>query len=241
MSKQSEALSGRSPLDVELDRFFGAFDSYHIADLDSDTLHCYDQPGITWVMAGNGIWKVGINEEIKVMVKCFHATVPGLPLLRPAVMWQAYYTDAMPGRWLPHILAHARQQGNTEFHYLFAFTDTRISDHVGVMLPKQDGTAGRVCYEMPESITPTLDLHSHHRMPAYFSDTDDQDDGGLSVSAVIGRIHGMRPEIRVRLNCWGWHQEVPARLVFDHLGPFVDAYRDGLTRKESYRSGDNRL
>ena len=60
-------------------------------------------------------------------------------------------------------------------------------------------------------------------MPPFFSATDDADDLGLSVSVVIGTIF-TQPTIRCRLNVYGHRQAVPARMLFDQLGPFVDSY-----------------
>jgi hypothetical protein len=54
-------------------------------------------------------------------------------------------------------------------------------------------------------------------MPAYFSNTDDRDDGGLSVSAVVGKIFDT-PEICLRVNVYGHRMRLLVLDVFDRLG-----------------------
>jgi PRTRC genetic system protein A len=92
-------------------------------------------------------------------------------------------------------------------------------------VPQQKASAARVRYEMPEGIV-LADIHSHHQMPPFFSNTDDRDDTGLSVSCVIGHIYDA-PQILCRVNVWGHRQVVPALTIFDDLGPFCDAYNGG--------------
>jgi hypothetical protein len=77
-----------------------------------------------------------------------------------------------------------------------------------------------VRYEMPDRRA-LLDIHSHHAMQPFFSTTDDSDDTWLSASVVIGDIF-TQPSILCRLNVYGTRQIVPATLLFDDLGPFVD-------------------
>jgi hypothetical protein len=43
---------------------------------------------------------------------------------------------------------------------------------------------------------------------------------------VIGRLF-TRPEIACRLNVYGHRQRVPARLLFDGLGPFEETFFGG--------------
>ncbi len=53
-----------------------------------------------------------------------------------------------------------------------------------------DSTAAQVKYkmpELPEGATIAVDIHSHGRIPPYFSDTDNKDDaGGVKIAVVLG-------------------------------------------------------
>lgn len=73
-----------------------------------------------------------------------------------------------------------------------------------------------------------IEMHSHHEMAARFSATDDADEAqGFKIYAVIGRIFAA-PEIRVRVGCYGYLYEIPARDVFE----LSDGVRDARENKE---------
>jgi PRTRC genetic system protein A len=186
-------------------------------------------PGITWIWAANGIFKRGVNPDLDalIQVRAWSAsdTPPGLASLIPHVRHTAW-PGRLPGGFLAPLLENARRAGSGECvlqpiekHYAFVARD----DTIKVIAPPQRGTAGRVEYGVARGVT-LLDLHSHHGMPAFFSATDDQDDLGLSVSAVIGHIF-TRPEILVRINVYGQRQQVPALMIFDSLGPLYPKER----------------
>lgn len=187
-------------------------------------------PGIEWRIATNGVFKRGRSASVELQGRVcpIDTTIPGLRSLLPYVRWPTW-PSRLPGALLGPLLEDARRaaMGDTilrpiEKQYFFV-----ERDGVRVVAPRgQDASAVRVRYPMPASGTVLLDLHSHHGMRAYFSTTDDADDTGLSVSAVIGRIFD-RPEIVVRLNIYGHHCPIPAGMVFDSLGPFVDRYAGG--------------
>jgi PRTRC genetic system protein A len=186
------------------------------------------QPGLAWIWAANGIWKRGITEQLDILipVERFERSIPGLASLMPHVRWQAWPTR-LDGRLLAPLLSDACQAmaGATIVRPVEKQDFFVERDGLRVVAPHvQQGTAASLRYTMPVRGTILLDLHSHHQMDAYFSATDDADDTGLSVSAVIGQIY-TRPEIVVRLNVYGHRWPVPALLVFDNLGPFVDRFR----------------
>lgn len=186
------------------------------------------QPGITWIFAANGLKKRGVDQRLDLLV---HASglpaVPGLASLMPHVRFAGVHRR-LPSHFLSAALQHAQRCASTDLvarpieqQYLVVREAARLR----VLVPTQQATATQVRYQVPAGAQVLLDLHSHHDMPAYFSLTDDRDDTGLSVSAVIGRIFS-EPTIVCRLNCYGARQLVPATLIFDGLGPFRDGGSD---------------
>lgn len=185
------------------------------------------QPGITWVFAGNGVFKRGCDGQRDLLIRTGPAPeVPGLALLLPHVRYRSW-PHRLPGAFLPKLLADARGavrgerlQVPIEKQYFVVHRDGGPR----LIAPRgQDASPGRVRYAMPTHGAVLCDIHSHHELPAFFSSTDDHDDVGLSVSVVIGRIF-TQPEIACRINVYGSRQRVPARLLFDDLGPFFDVY-----------------
>ena len=91
-----------------------------------------------------------------------------------------------------------------------------------VAVPAQSASAGRVCYRGGDDPAVVLDLHSHHQMAPFFSSTDDGDEQGCRFYGVIGHIYS-DPAIRLRLGVYGDFMDIPARMLFEDLGPFEEA------------------
>jgi hypothetical protein len=147
----------------------------------------------------------------------------------------------IPASWLTRVLGHALKASGSvakmtlraltalrpieamyHFHYLPQQADGAPGCGWQVRIPKQVAKADLVDYWGGNEATVALDLHSHHEMPAFFSqDKDDKDELGARFYAVIGRIYS-RPEIRLRLGLYGKWVNLPATTLFEGLGPFVD-------------------
>lgn len=186
------------------------------------------RPGITWVIAHNGIFKRGVSAELDLLILVgLSWPVPGLVDVQPHVRFRPWATR-LAGSLLRPLLANAQQALDgrvvvrpVEKQYFFVADDQR---GLRVIAPRaQFGTPGSLAYMVPEGERILCDIHSHHGMDAYFSRTDDRDDMGLSVSVVIGRIY-TEPQIAVRLNVWGHRYRVPALAIFDRIDPFMDTY-----------------
>jgi len=213
---------------IDLAATFSSLTHHHIATPAAPLPE--PRPGITWIVGANGVFKRGVSDQLELLaaVELFQRPIPGLAKLLPHVRWRCW-PGRLDGRLLAPLLSDARQAmaGGTivrpvEKQFFFVERDGLrvVAPHV------QTGTPASLRYTMPVRGTLLLDLHSHHSMRAYFSATDDRDDNGLSVSAVIGNIY-TRPEIVTRLNVYGQHWPVPALMIFDQLGPFIDRYGGG--------------
>jgi PRTRC genetic system protein A len=72
-----------------------------------------------------------------------------------------------------------------------------------------------------------IEIHSHHRYAAFFSRTDDADEQGLRLYAVLGRLDEERPEVAVRVGAFGYFLPLPWEAVFAGTrAPFRDAQFD---------------
>lgn len=187
------------------------------------------EPGVSYLVAANGMFKRGITPELDIMipVETFRRPRPGLINLLPHVRWRRW-PRRLPTSFLTALLrdAQAACSGDVvvrpiEKQYFIVARE----DGPYLVAPRnQVASASQVRYTMPVSGTPLIDIHSHHAMPAFFSELDDRDDSGLSVSAVIGNIY-KQPEMLVRLNVWGDRLIVPITFVFDGTGPFREVAR----------------
>lgn len=128
----------------------------------------------------------------------------------------------IPGHLLREALADARQNIDLEFMYQFRFDAT--THRWTVTRPEQDQSRAHVGYSFdPAGIV--VDLHSHNRMPAFFSPTDDRDELGGRFYAVMGHLEQEPPELILRLGFYGhWLYNVPALAIFEDIEPFEEIY-----------------
>lgn len=70
----------------------------------------------------------------------------------------------------------------------------------------------RIDYRVPAMAvdeTVAVDLHTHGRLPAFWSAEDDRDDQGIKVAGVFGRLHEARPQACFRLVINGRYRPLP--------------------------------
>ena len=80
-------------------------------------------------------------------------------------------------------------------------------------VPYQETSTCGVRYERLTSTV--LDIHSHGTMRAFFSGTDDQDEQGLRLYMVVGRLDTLMPEIEMRVGVYGYFAPILLNEVFD--------------------------
>lgn len=79
-------------------------------------------------------------------------------------------------------------------------------------LPDQDRREGSVDYRVEDNTI--LDLHSHAGMGAFFSGVDNEDEQGMRLYGVVGRLNRSRPIIKLRAGIYGYYQPVDWGQVF---------------------------
>jgi PRTRC genetic system protein A len=81
-----------------------------------------------------------------------------------------------------------------------------------VVHPPVSASPGHITYGVPmmaadESLA--LDLHTHGRLPAFWSGTDDRDDTGIKIAGVFGDLHRRQPSAAFRLVLNGMYRALP--------------------------------
>ncbi|MBK9711525.1 MAG: Mov34/MPN/PAD-1 family protein [Kouleothrix sp.] len=216
-------------MSTDLAAVFASLQSYHVAR-PAEPLPAA-RPGVTWIWAANGVFKRGVDAVRDILIQVTPTCpTPGLAQLVPHVRYTTH-AGRIPGALLSALLEHARRAGDEgaiarpiEQQYFVTYR-AGLPRPFRLALPAQDASAVKVQYALTVSGTPLVDLHSHHGLGAFFSDVDDRDDMGLSISAVVGQIFD-RPKIALRANVYGHRQRLPALAVFDCLPDgLCDTYR----------------
>ncbi|MYA61777.1 MAG: hypothetical protein F4X94_04300, partial [Dehalococcoidia bacterium] len=87
------------------------------------------------------------------------------------------------------------------------------------VVPPQAGTGSSLTYRPPNGVV--AEFHSHGRLPAFFSATDDRDEQGFRIYGVAGRLDSARPELRLRVGIYGHFAPLEWSQVFDGPAPDV--------------------
>ena len=126
----------------------------------------------------------------------------------------------VPGALLRLTLESARRHLPNEAMYQFSHRthgDTYTRGWT-CRMPNALATPTALAYENDQHAV--IDLHSHGRMDAFFSSTDDADEQGFRLYVVIGNVDTDRPTIAARVGVYGHHMSIDPSVIFDDLGPF---------------------
>lgn len=172
-----------------------------------------------YLYAENGIFLRAETAWLSVQL-CLQAwqpgTVRGLPSLASYVR---LHHRLIPATLLQRVTADARQRRNTqgqltEWLYRVARRDEDGAVSFALSVPLQDAGIASVTAAM-DAETPLLELHSHGSLRAFWSSTDDRDEGGFCFYGVIGRLDTEQPEIRLRLGVYGYWWDLPLSVLFE--------------------------
>jgi PRTRC genetic system protein A len=167
----------------------------------------------TYVVAGDGLWLEADNGILKARACLAPVPVRGLPPAEPLL-------ELRHGRIPVAVLSLAVNAFSAWAHQEAYAAIVWGELGYRVVFPPQEGTSGSVTYEpVPGTV---VGLHSHGRMGAFFSGTDDRDDQGFQVSVVVGKLDRLVPAAAARLCIYGYHAPVDLRDVFLGLPPWID-------------------
>jgi len=175
------------------------------------TLPTYDAVAYQYLLAGNGLF---VRTETRFWAACIPVSrcpVRGLPEMKPRF---ALKVPRLPGGLLTAVIGDARQRRGAdgrlhEALYRFHHDGQRVQ----VIRPVQQATPGSVSTQQVGGSDTLLELHTHGSMAAYWSATDDKDEQGACLYAVLGKLDG-RPELKLRVGIFGYWYRLPLTAVF---------------------------
>ena len=184
-----------------------------------------------YVLGAGGVYLVAESACLAATVPVAAGLIRGLGEVHPGL---ALKPGRLPARlWrlaFDRLAALGGEEGIVEFRW--------AADGYRAVVPAGERRGAAAVRYAPGEGT-VLQLHSHHRMPAYFSRTDDADEQGLALYGVLGRlgVPGQRPEVRLRVGAYGYFAPVPWDLVFaGDRGDVLDLASDappGATEEEN--------
>ena len=164
------------------------------------------EPGLfyDYILARNGLFIRARSPFLQADVHIAEAPVRGLLPLEENV-------ELTKGKIPRHIyhLALSVLLASRELEQYLAVT---WEGEYHLRVPLQEGSGGGVKYERLHDTV--LDIHSHGTMRAFFSGTDNEDEQGLRLYMVVGRLDTLIPEIEMRVGVYGYFGTVQFEEVF---------------------------
>jgi PRTRC genetic system protein A len=172
-----------------------------------------------YIMAGNGVFLHAKRDDLEVLIPVSGATIAGLPPLEPFVDM-----PHVPAALMHHVLQASKENLPNEILFWFNFDrDRQVWDLDAPLQFCRPASVFPMDKADPLGTRALIDLHSHAVMDPFFSPTDNKDEQGFRIFAVIGKVNE-NPEIRVRVGVYGNYWNIPADLVFDLPEEIRDAY-----------------
>lgn len=176
-----------------------------------------------YVFAGNGVFVRACRPGLEALVPVRIFDIAGLEDVQPYVR----LSSRVPVQLIRRALASSVEALPNEALFWFALDET--SSTWTIYRPHQLRTPTSVRPVDPQDpygAIALVDLHSHNIMRPFFSTTDDRDETGFRIYAVIGSIDvhsNTPPRIRVRVGVFGHTWPVSAADVFELPPYLVDA------------------
>jgi len=155
------------------------------------------------------VWEVRMTQTGR-----FQVPVRGPQALASSRAFE-FSVPKIPRTCLTEIVARCQVHPDVE-HLAYVVYDTRSGYHV--LWPEQHANAVSVvgCGVLEsEDFFVVAHIHSHGRLPAFFSATDDADEVRTGLYGVLGRCHEDSPELRFRMSCGGHFRPLAPEALFD--------------------------
>ncbi len=169
-----------------------------------------------YVVAHNGVFVWAKRQGLEALLPVTSCLIRGLYPVEPYVRLTYPPVDVGLVSEILRLSREARTPGGDLLEILFYLA---WDDRWGwqLTIPAQEQQATHVTPMMDaldhaHAADTLLELHSHHRMAAFFSATDTTDEQGFRLYAVVGRLDAA-PEIRMRVGVYGQFWDIPASMV----------------------------
>ena len=170
----------------------------------------------TYITAANGIFIYAKRPGLEVMLPMvlFREPIRGLQEITPVVQ----LAQRVPVHLLRRMLTESRRAMPNEALFWLTYS---YFQRWAMIIPEQQ--AGRVTVKAVQDYAPIdilMEVHSHNSMRAFFSETDNREETGFRIYAVIGKVEQEQPEISVRVGVYGHFLPVKMEWIFGNDIPF---------------------
>ena len=161
--------------------------------------------GYDYVMAGNGVFVQAERPGLTARVQLTDCRVRGLAETGPKLHLDH---GRIPKELLEEGLRWFRETPDQERYFAVHWD----GEQYRMNIPQQNGRTASLNYQPLEGML--MEFHSHGRIPAFFSNTDDQDEQGFRIYGVAGRLDRPRATIAMRVGIYGHFQDTDWETAF---------------------------
>ena len=211
--------------------------------------------GFSYVLAGNGVFlQAKRTDGIEALIPVSSCEIRGLPKLTPYLRWPYPRVGSPIVLEMLALAQAARNQYGQRIEILFHLLyDDQVAGWK-LVVPEQEqgvvhvrplengsGQGHSSSFSSFSSYSEAIvECHSHHQMAAFFSATDNADESGFRLFAVIGRVATTQPQMRVRVGVYRYFYELPASQIFEIPSVITDCHLDAaLAVNEAYQSEEH--
>lgn len=190
--------------------------------------------GYNYILAANGLFLRASNPLLSATIQIAPAEVRGLGHLTERL---ELTHGRIPWSLMEYVLHFLVSPGREEL-YLAVVWENGAYQRV---IPTQSGGPTSVQYQRARHVL--LDIHTHGKMRAFFSGTDDRDEQGFQLYMVVGRLDHLVKEVALRLGGYGYFAPLDWSEVFDRPPPSwlkVVTARPNFTERETHVPPDLR-
>ena len=168
--------------------------------------------GYDYVLSANGVYVQAESPHLVARVPVTPEAVRGLAPVSEKV---ALIHGPIPGHLFELGLRWLQTSPDVERFFAIRWDGTGYR----LVVPEQDGTAASLRYTPPLGVV--MEFHSHARLGAFFSRTDDQDEQGFRIYGVVGKVGAPSPELVLRIGVYGHFVPVAWPQVFSGPAPGI--------------------
>lgn len=167
---------------------------------------------LEYVVGGNGVFARARREGLEAQIQIGGCEIRGLPPVESYVRLER----RVPRDLLPFMLLRSQEVCRPQRRELLFHLTLSEAGQWHLCEPEQVATevSVRPIDEAPTTSLALIEIHSHHKMQAFFSRQDDEDErAGFRIYGVLGTIFS-RPRIRLRIGMHGYFAPVRLTEVF---------------------------
>ena len=148
-----------------------------------------------YITAANGVLVQAANDSLQARITVAEALQP-IKGLQPAEDFVHLVNGPIPDQIMAEALGWVGEYDHERFLYI-KWQDGEYR----LVKPRQEGSSASVTYDRHTGAV--LEVHSHGRMRAFFSATDNRDEQGFSLYGVLGTSPTGEKELALRIGIYG--------------------------------------